>query len=208
MKKWVVAGILVVLIALVAVSSVRLTRAYRTQLTASARSLVEQQVRSLVDRAVMPVLAEYDTGKLVDYTASPTTVNVDGAKLSLLADKTQIAIQDGLSLYRHLLLSLPRGAFLGSAYLADKGRNVDYTLTVDYSTDCRYLSSLESAGINRVRYSVYLQVDVSAHLVVPLSSEPFVVTRYVPVVEYVFAGEVPGVYVNGTDSTNYLDLIP
>ena len=209
MKKGLIIIFILLLSALSIAVGVKLSKGYKTQIALSAKSLVEQQVKNQINLTVLPLIQECTTNRdLVAIKEEPATINVDGPTLSLLSAKTLVSLQQVLGLYHQMMLSLPRGALIGSTYLADKGRMTDYTVTTDYTTECKYVSSLECVGINRVRYAIYLNIIVNASIVIPAQAGSITVSQYLPVFEYVFAGEVPGVYVNGENGTNYLDLIP
>ena len=199
-----------VTVGLVAIGSVKVSRAYTAEIMTSAKSLVEAQVRKEINVVVLPLVKECtQKERIVTLSTSPnTSIDLDGPKLAQLVGEAMLAMQNDLDRYEKLTLTLPRGALIGSTYLADKGREVDYHVTSHYTTQCRYTTSLECVGINRVRYAVYLVLIVEAKIIVPLSSDTITVSQYIPVCEHVFAGEVPNVYVNGEEGTNYLDLIP
>ncbi|MBO4535491.1 MAG: hypothetical protein J5755_06090 [Clostridia bacterium] len=210
MKKGLVVVMIGVAVGLIAMLGIKVSRAYSTQIMASAQSLVEERVRAEINAVALPMIEECTQKEgIVTISSNPSTsVNVDSYRLSQLVSKTLLAMQRDLELYRSKALTLPRGALTGLTFLADKGRAVDYNVKTDYATYCTYTSSLECVGINRVRYAIYMQLTVDAKIVVPLSSESISVTQYLPICEYVFAGEVPGVYVNSAEGTNYLDLVP
>ena len=210
MKKGLVIVMIGVAVGLIVMLGIKVSRAYTTQIMTSAQSMVEERVRAEINAVALPMIKECTQKEgIVTISSNPSTsVNVDSYRLSQLVSKTLLAMQRDLELYRAMALTLPRGALTGFTFLADKGRAVDYKVKTDYATYCTYTSSLECVGINRVRYAIYLQVIVRATILVPAKAGEVTVSQHLPICEYVFAGEVPGVYVNGENGTNYLDLIP
>lgn len=105
-------------------------------------------------------------------------------------------------------ISVPIGAFTGSALMADRGPKVDVAVTFFSSVHCDFVTSFESVGINQTRHAIYARIDVLFNTVLPIAEHEIALTNHILIAENVIVGEIPNVYVSGEDRMNYLDLIP
>ena len=105
-------------------------------------------------------------------------------------------------------ISVPIGAFTGSALLSDRGPEVAVGVTFFSSVHCDFISTFESVGINQTRHALYAKVDVLFNTVLPIAEHEIALTNTLLIAESVIVGEIPNVYVAGEDGVNYLDLIP
>ena len=93
-------------------------------------------------------------------------------------------------------LSIPMGAMFGSGFFANMGPRIGFKVipygesVVDYST------SFTSAGINQINFQVWLNVESTVRIVNPLQNKDIVVTRKISLVNTIFSGEIPEIYVH------------
>lgn len=105
-------------------------------------------------------------------------------------------------------ISVPMGAFTGSPLMASSGPKIEVDVTFFSTVHCDFVTTFESVGINQTRHSVYAKIEVLFNTVLPISEHEISLTDHVLIAENVIVGEIPNVYVNSADGTNYLDLIP
>lgn len=184
-------------------------RSFREQLQTSAHALITDTLTDRVNRTCKSVLTqENDLLYEKKYSDAAIDLTVNAEETALLAQQVAIACAADLGGYETLVVSIPSGAFTNSAFLADKGRTTNYTLSAAYTVCGDYHVSYESVGINQVRYALYIQIVATAHVTIPRQIEDVRYSLAIPVCEKIYSGQVPNVFVNGEDATNYLDLLP
>lgn len=103
---------------------------------------------------------------------------------------------------------IPAGAFTGSALMSNSGPKIHVDITFFSTVNCDFITTFENVGINQIRHSVYVKIDVLFNTVLPISEHEIFLSNNVLIAENVIVGEIPNVYVSGQNSTDYLDLIP
>ena len=184
-------------------------RTFARQMAASGQALVQETLQKRVNQTCAVILSAADNPVVESITEGKVRqISVNSTYMNRLAAECNTQCEQDLSAFDKLTVSVPRGALTGSQYLADKGRQVTYTLSVSYDLATRYKTTVEAVGINQVRFAVYLVVQATAHVTVPLTIQDVQYTYYVPVCETLYAADVPNVYVADENGTNYLDLLP
>lgn len=201
-----------VVVAVVIAVSVLITQSFRKQLYTSSASLVQQQAQQAINRCVDGLLNDVDKTKYVNTTSDADgrilSIQLDTHELAKLSAALSVRMTDSLRPIENLTLSLPRGAFLGSGYLADKGRKIDFDVTTTYNVRCSYSVYHKEIGINQVRYAIYMHIVTDADILVPIEAQSRVFNDYFPVCELIYAGTVPDTYIGGEEGLEYLDLLP
>lgn len=105
-------------------------------------------------------------------------------------------------------IKLPLGAFTGSVVLSGFGPELDIALMPIGSVMCDFVSIFEEVGINQTRHSIYININTTISLVLPVSSVPVNTCTSVLVCDNIIVGEVPDVYFNGKYGQKGLDLLP
>ena len=105
-------------------------------------------------------------------------------------------------------ISVPIGAFTGSALMANRGPEIEVDVTFFSSVHCDFVSSFESVGINQTRHSIYAKIDVLFNTVLPIAEHEISLGNRILIAENMIVGDVPNVFVSGEQATEYLDLIP
>lgn len=105
-------------------------------------------------------------------------------------------------------IQLPIGAFTGSVVLSGFGPNIDIALMPIGSVMCDFVSIFEEVGINQTRHSIYININTSISLVLPVSSVPVNTCTTVLVCDNIIVGDVPNFYVSGANGNKLLDLLP
>lgn len=102
----------------------------------------------------------------------------------------------------------PLGAFSGSPLLSDLGPNVALKMFPIGSAKCAFYSEFQSAGINQSLHKLYLRVSIEVSLSAPLKKITYNVQQDIFISESVVVGRVPETYLEGSEVTDYLDLVP
>jgi len=90
-----------------------------------------------------------------------------------------------------LEILVPTGLFTGIPIFAGLGPDIAIKVIPSGEARVEYETSFSSAGINQINFQVWLVVESTMHIVIPLQEEVITVSRRVPLVNTIFAGVVP-----------------
>lgn len=93
-------------------------------------------------------------------------------------------------------VSVPIGALLGIEWLANVGPSYKISVMPMGGSSADYETSFSAAGINQINFQVWLTLNLKMHIVNPIQSHEITVTRKIPLVNTVFAGEIPNMFIN------------
>jgi|MucameStandDraft_1065616.scaffolds.fasta_scaffold00033_139 sporulation protein YunB len=105
-------------------------------------------------------------------------------------------------------IELPIGAFTGSAVLSGVGPVVNVSLLPIGNVTCDFVSSFDDVGINQTKHSIYIYINTTISIVLPVSSVPVSVSTSILVVENIIVGKVPDVYLNMSSNSTPINLVP
>ena len=165
-----------------------------------------------INAGAADVVALYEYSDFVDVVKSPEGkilyMDMNTAMVNGFVRSLALRCENALNALGKQTISVPIGAFTGSALLSNRGPEIDVDVTFFSSVKCDFVSSFESVGINQTRHCIYARVDVLFNTVLPIAEHEISLSNRILVAENLIVGDVPNVYVTGERSTDYLDLIP
>ncbi|MCL2406629.1 MAG: sporulation protein YunB [Defluviitaleaceae bacterium] len=166
-------------------------------------SIEEYRINARINEAINTSLAELiegDFNRLVSEDFYTIVVGSDGRVTSLHAN-TILINEIGMQLSQSLLeklstpmserITVPIGTLLGVNWLANIGPSHVVRVMPIGLANVEHHTSFSSAGINQVNFQVWLTVYATMQIVNPMQTRTIYVQRSVPLVNTVFAGEVP-----------------
>ena len=105
-------------------------------------------------------------------------------------------------------IELPIGAFTGSAVLSGVGPVVNVSLLPIGNVTCDFVSSFDDVGINQTKHSIYIYINTTISIVLPVSSVPVSVSTSILVVENIIVGKVPQHNLNMSSNSTPINLVP
>lgn len=141
------------------------------------------------------------SGKISMIQANSVQINI----LSKLINRVTLA---QLANYSSSNLQIPLGAFTGISLFSGLGPPVNIDIFPYGDVHCSFLSAFTSAGINQTIHKIYLSVDTSIMVVLPLKTITVQNSGQVVLCESLIVGEIPEVYLNSNNLTEMLNLIP
>lgn len=141
------------------------------------------------------------TGKISMIQANSVQINT----LSKLINRVTLA---QLSNYSASVLQIPLGAFTGIAVFAGLGPKVNIEIYPYGDVKCSFISEFTEAGINQTIHKIYLTVDTSIRVVLPLKTITVKNAGQVVLCESLIVGEIPEVYLQSSNLTEMLNLVP
>ncbi len=140
-------------------------------------------------------------GKISMIQANSVQINV----LSKLINRVTLA---QLSNYASSAVQIPLGAFTGISIFSGLGPKVNIDIYPYGDVHCSFISDFSSAGINQTIHKIYLSVDTSIRVVLPLKTITVANSGQVVICESLIVGEIPEVYLQSGVLTEMLNLIP
>ena len=141
------------------------------------------------------------SGKISMIQANSVQIN----KLSKLINRVTLT---QLSNFSSNVLQIPLGAFSGISIFAGLGPKVSIEIFPYGDAHCTFLSEFTSAGINQTIHKIYLNVDTSIRVVLPLKTITVKNAGQVVLCESLIVGQIPEVYLHSGTLTEMLNLIP
>mgnify|MGYP003294946861 CR=1 FL=1 len=177
----------------------------------------EAQVKSLtlkaVNNAIADVLAESvlyndlvnivtdENGKIVMLNANSILINKFSKELVKSAQNKLKTIGDEG-------MQIPLGNFTGIPLLTGIGPNIKVRLIPIGSIHCNFESKFQASGINQTHHMIYVNVEASVNMVLPVQNISVTSVSQVLISESIIVGEVPQTYLQSDNIQDMLDLIP
>lgn len=207
--------IIVIVVVIVCISTA--TSYFKGNILPVVMTMSEATVKALAVNAINSA-AHMIIDEKLDYTDFVNIVEDDQGKIQMIQANTVLInrlTRDLANLCQHNVeqignqtIKLPIGAFSGSLVLSGLGPNVDIALMPIGSVMCDFVSVFEEVGINQTRHSIYININTTISLVLPVSSVPVNTCTTILVCENIIVGDVPQFYFNGSGNGKILDLLP
>lgn len=144
------------------------------------------------------VLTNVDYNELVqvhkDSQQRITLMQANSIKISRVIAQANLEIKESLSNLEEEVFYIPLGQTLGSKILANYGPKIKVKIVPVGTVDVKLIDEFKHAGINQVRHILYLNVNTTVKIVVPLVTEGVSISNQIPIAETIIVGEVPNTY--------------
>lgn len=178
---------------------------------------VEAKSKALATRAMNSSIADVVMNSIV-YDELVTIVSDEFGNISMIqANSLEInnlnkdlaqACEERIGEYGQVGVTIPIGTFTGIPLLVGRGPRIRVKMTPIGSVVCRFLSHFESAGINQTVHKIYVNINATISVVMPLSTRSFQTVQQVLISESVIVGQVPEVYLNSDTLDTLLNFVP
>lgn len=156
--------------------------------------------RALYDK----VLANINYNDLIyvhkDSQQRITMMQANSIKIAQIISLANLEIKENLKYIQEDIINVPLGQALGSQLLANYGPVIKVQIAPVGNVDVKFYDEFQQAGINQVRHILYLQINTTIKIVIPLVTDTVVVNNSIPIAETIIVGQVPDTYF-GLDST-------
>lgn len=180
-------------------------------------STSEIKVRSLTLKAVNSAVAEVVSESILYSDLINVNTNTDGDITMISANSIMInklskelarTAQAKLEIMGNGGLNIPIGTFSGMPIFVGRGPDVKIKLIPIGSITCTFESNFESAGINQTHHRIYVNIDASVSMVLPVEYKTVKNRSQVLICESVIIGKIPSTYLHSDTMEDMLDLIP
>lgn len=164
--------------------------------TAQAHSYANTMVTDAIEKTVAEVLenGDYSETSSVNENGSVISYSSDTAKINRLKSELTVKIQKEVTENCAGKIYIPLGSLSGLYILSGAGPKIPVSVYPAAIVNTNYTESFESVGINQVRHSVAVNIDVQMRYSGYLLDECEIINTDVPVIETVITGTVPQYY--------------
>lgn len=128
---------------------------------------------------------------VLDEAGRLSSLSVNTILINQVASILAVDISRELSEDNPMAVAVPIGLFTGVPIFANLGPDLSISVIPTGEATVEYETSFTAAGINQINFQVWLVVETTMRIVIPLQETVIPVSRRVPLVNTVFAGEVP-----------------
>ena len=168
-----------------------------------SRAQVDSVATTAISDAIYKVMMEqnyaYDDFIDVKYNTAGDVSSIAAKSIELnkfareLSTEAQIEL-DGIT---ELGISVPLGTFSGINALSGVGPKVKVRIMPIGSVITSFTSSFESAAINQTKHSLYIDVNITISVILPLTTKNIDFITQVLICENIIVGKVPDFYLDG-----------
>ncbi len=199
------------------IAAVSLMSYFKGNILPVISTMSEATVRALavnaINNASHTVIDEsIDYSELVkidkDENGNINLIQANTVRINRLARDLANMSEKNIEEIKEQTIELPIGAFTGSAVLSGVGPVVNVSLLPIGNVTCDFVSSFDDVGINQTKHSIYIYINTTISIVLPVSSVPVSVSTSILVVENIIVGKVPDVYLNMSSNSTPINLVP
>ena len=194
-RKLAVISIVSILVLVSYVTAKRMQPAFVTK----AHSYANTMVTDVIENAVNEVLSNSDYSKsFVSHEDSAvTSVEADIVKINKLKSELTVKIQKDIGDKCNTKIYIPIGSASKLYLLSDVGPKIPVSICPAAIVNTNYKENFEGAGINQVRHTLAINVDVQMRYSGYMLNECETINTDVPVIDTVVIGNVPKYYGGG-----------
>lgn len=134
-----------------------------------------------------------------DQEGNIVMLQADTLKLNKIACDVSIKTQEKLREAGNIGVKIPMGYIFKKSILAFIGPKITVKMQPVGSINTKYISEFETGGINQTKHKIYVRLDTTIRVVIPLMSNDIKVQNEIPISEIIIVGKVP-------DTAMQLDL--
>lgn len=120
-----------------------------------------------------------------------TLIRVNTVKLNELTSKLSLECNKKLIDMGEVGIDVPLGRISENSILYNSGPKIKVRVEPIGSMNVSYDSKFESAGINQTRHKIYLNLEATIRIIVPLNSQNIDLTCEIPIAETIIPGKIP-----------------
>jgi sporulation protein YunB len=115
---------------------------------------------------------------------------------------------DKKKLKKGIVFEIPLGAVSGNAFLSNLGPKVPVKLNLIGSINSNIITKVSQYGINNAFIEVFVKIEVTEKINLPLSSKNMTVSSDIPIAMKIIQGKVPDYYSNGINQSSPILSLP
>lgn len=143
-----------------------------------------------------------DDGNNVSY------IEANSVRINLLSKSMSKVVMSNFLELAKRPIKISLGSFSGISILAGYGPKIAYQVHPYGEVFCSFSSRFDSAGINQTYHKLYLNIKINVYVVLPFDSLGMNSESQVLLSETLIVGRIPEVYLNSSNLTDMLNLVP
>jgi sporulation protein YunB len=173
---------------------------------------INTMATKIINEAVEETLVEeaVTTEDFLSYTYNQEgtieSCRVNTVLINKITSKIIAKITEDVDGSQHEELMIPFGHLIGEGVFSNYGPDIAVEIMPLGTANINYDKEFVSTGINQINYRIWLDIDLTMQLILPLNRERVVVKQEVTLVDSIFSGDIPDNYVNVPDD-NILDVV-
>lgn len=163
-----------------------------------AKSIATQAINQAVQEKIKEDMKYEDLIK-VSYNndGKVSIIQANTILMNQIASEIALGVQDNIKKISNTSeIKIPLGNTINSQILSQYGPKITVKIVPKGSVKVDFATEFEESGINQTIHRVYLTINVSVRIIVPLAADTANISSTVPIAETIIVGDVPGSYVN------------
>jgi len=197
--RWVTSAVVIVLVILIGSFAI-IEHSLRPTIRAIAAVEARWVATQAINQAIKDQIGSVEYSQLVmvqtDAQGQIVLMQPNITKINQLASDTTLAIQSNLEGIASERYAIPLGQVLGTQLLANYGPRIPVSIYPIGAVKTNILNRFQEEGINQTRLQLYMDIETTMQVVVPLSNSQVVIQTEIPLTDTVIVGKVPPFYVN------------
>ena len=163
-----------------------------------ARSIATQAINNAVKDKIKGDINYQDLIKVsYDKDGKVTTMQANTILMNEIAAEVATEVQDNISkISEDVKIKIPLFNAFDSQILAQYGPKLNVEILPKGSVKVDFATEFEESGINQTIHRVFLTINATVRIIVPLGTDTANISSTVPIAETVIVGDVPDSYVN------------
>ncbi|MDD2203023.1 MAG: sporulation protein YunB [Bacilli bacterium] len=174
---------------------------------------VTKQITNEIDIDKLFSTIKNNNGEIQTVDFNPTIVNkvlnmttnavhsslkaVEEGKIDMIEIPEGIIVEyDKEKIKKGIIFEIPLGAISGNAFIANLGPKIPVKLNLIGSVNSNINTRISEYGINNALIEVYIKIEVTEKINLPLSSKDMVVSSDIPIAMKIVQGKIPEYYNN------------
>lgn len=199
-----VTAIFVAALSLLFIVSIVIAKRLQPVFVSRAHAFANTIVTDVIEETVNEVLSEGDYSKSANVITENgvSAIESDTEKINKLKSELTVRIQDNIAERCNGKIYVPIGSASGLYILSGTGPKIPISVIPAATVNTNYVEDFKAVGINQVKHSVYINVDVNMHYSGYMLDENEIINTDVLVLETIIIGGVPNYY--GTGETGIM----
>lgn len=118
-------------------------------------------------------------------------LQADTLKLNKIACDVSIKTQNQLRNMGDTGIKIPLGYIFKNSILAYIGPKIMVKMQPIGSIETKYISQFQSSGINQTRHKIFVKLNTTIRVIIPLMSNDIKIENEIPISEIIIVGKVP-----------------
>lgn len=174
-----------------------------------ARSISTRAMNSAVSDVIMNSIVYDDLINIVtDELGNITMIQANSLEINNLSKDLAQTTENKIEEYGKKGVSIAIGSFTGIPFLVGLGPSIKLNVSPIGSVYSTFSSEFETAGVNQTIHRIYLNINASVGVVLPLYTKRFTTSQHVLIAESIIVGSVPEVYLYSDSLDTLLNFVP